>query len=108
MSRETCPCCGQPVPGAIDDWAIAADLTPMQARTLRAIADRRGEWITAMQIAAVIYADRADGGPEFAGKIVSAFVCAVRKKMRQMPAPFAIEARPGAGYRILRVERNAA
>ena len=96
------------MPGAIYEWGVGAGLSPLEAATLRAIADKKGEWITAMQIAAVIYAHRVDGGPEWAGRCVAVLVCNLKRKMRQLPAPFAIESRSGAGYRLLQTERNAA
>jgi hypothetical protein len=62
----TCPCCAGA--GFIEP-AAPVPLTPLQLQIFNAVRQSR-HGITAPEIAAKVYADRYDGGPEFAKTVI--------------------------------------
>ena len=73
---RACPCCGAPVAAPTRLDAALARLTPMQRRLVRAVVRCPGQ--TATELAAVVYADRADGGPDDAPGVVRVLANQIR------------------------------
>lgn len=76
---NACPCCGQAV--AADPLKpILADVSPLMGRVIVALLDGSPRHVE--RLAATVYADRADGGPECANRVLSAVICRHRQILK--------------------------
>jgi DNA-binding SARP family transcriptional activator len=84
----------------LDEALAAAALTPMQERVIRALFDRQRRFVSAAEIADVIYADDRHGGPENASKIVAVFVWNIRRRLAAADTRLRLGSRTAVGYRL--------
>lgn len=98
-----CQCCGQEVQFDLEAAMVAGRLTPLECVILRIIDKADGFWLTAQQIADAVYADRADGGPDWARSNVIERIHAIRKKLST--TGIEIEGRTHCGYRLVWLPR---
>jgi len=75
---RACPCCGAPVAAPTRLDAALARLTPTQRLLVRAVARCPGQ--TATELAAVVYANRADGGPDDACGVVRVLAHQIKQR----------------------------
>ena len=76
-----CPCCGQAV--AVDPvTATRAALTPMQRAIFDIVMRRPG--LSRERLADVVYADDPQGGPDFAGSVISVHIMQANKRSRAL------------------------
>lgn len=99
-----CPCCRRPFE---DDW-VPIDALPaifrgrVQSALLRHLIEHLGSPRSVRQIAAAVYSDDPDGGPEFAEQSVQVMVSTMRRKMRESAVGWTIHGKCGQGYMLVR------
>lgn len=72
------------------------ELPPQQRELLNILASRRGGIVSRETIADELYADREDGGPEYANKVIGTLVHGLRKR----GFPIVTHCTRGLSYRV--------
>jgi len=83
-----CPCCGTPVRGLSAFALKGLSLTPSQRTVLNTLVGRFPSAIHVETIAAALWGDNPNGGPETAENVIRVYICALNKKLAK------------SGYRI--------
>lgn len=96
MKVKVCECCGHPLP----DTSVEAALSPFQRRIFQIVQRSGTAGIGTASIADMLYAQRADGGPEHAKCVIATTVKKINAKLRIHG--FIIRGRtgPGGGYTL--------
>jgi hypothetical protein len=96
-----CPTCGGTLTEALPAGSLAGIFTGVFAAIVEHLAQRAGRWVTSQALAAVVYADRPDGGPDDACGSIRVTIS--KNRHRVLPLGWRIEGHngPGGGYRLV-------
>jgi hypothetical protein len=79
MTRPCCPACGQFMPLSDD---VGVHLTPQQRQIYNVVRRAGRNGLSAADVADLIYAERTDGGPLCAERVIWVQVMLMNKKLR--------------------------
>lgn len=84
--HPVCHCCGQPLPDDSGPLAAASNVTPLFERIVKIIlaGQRAGRLLSRAEVAARVYAEDADGGPEKAEDVVSVVLSRGRHRFAEL------------------------
>ena len=101
-----CPTCGRPWADAteIAEAIVAAGLTPFEGALLLFLARSKGGWVRSNLIAAHLWANDLEGGPDNARDAVVKLVKRTREKLAAAEKRLQVETLLGTGFRLVAIE----